>query len=73
MNNLFFLQNSTFVPPVSTKENSQRWYKQGYDIVNLIVNERKNLMHQIQAVVDNEIDILEKESRIIQVSINRNQ
>ncbi|CAF4154980.1 unnamed protein product [Rotaria sp. Silwood2] len=64
---------NTFVPPISTKENAEKWYKQGYDIVNNIVNQRQELMHQIIQIVENEIDILEKESKTIQDKVLQTQ
>ncbi|CAF3644133.1 unnamed protein product [Rotaria sordida] len=57
---------NTFIPPISTKENAEKWHKQAYDIVNTIVNQRQELIHQMIEIVENEIDILEKESRTIQ-------
>ncbi|CAF4340909.1 unnamed protein product, partial [Rotaria sordida] len=54
---------NTFIPPISTKENAEKWHKQAYDIVNTIVNQRQELIHQMIEIVENEIDILEKESR----------
>jgi hypothetical protein len=52
---------------MSTKENAHKWYKQGYDIVDTIVNTRKNLMQELKQVVKNEIDLLENESKITRV------
>ncbi len=65
--NLSFYINSSFIPPISTKENSQKWYRQGYDIVNVIVNKRQELLQQIKQITKNEIDLLENESNLIRV------
>jgi hypothetical protein len=70
--NLSFYSTSSFIPPISTKENSQKWYRQGYDIVNVIVNKRQELIDQIKQITKNEIDLLEKESKIIRVKIKMN-
>ncbi|CAM4747075.1 unnamed protein product [Rotaria magnacalcarata] len=64
---------NTFIPPVSTKENAEKWFKQAYDIVNDIVDLRKELAHQIALIVDNEIDVLEKESKTIQDKVLQNE
>ncbi|CAF4692579.1 unnamed protein product [Rotaria sp. Silwood1] len=64
---------NTFVPPVSTKENAEKWHKQGYDIVNNIVHQRQELIQQIMQIVDNEISILEQESKTIQDKVLQTQ
>lgn len=60
---------STFIPPISTKENAHKWYEQGYTIVDTIVNTRQELIQDIKEIIKNEIDLLEKESQIIRVKI----
>ncbi len=65
----FFVINSSFIPPISTKENAHKWYEQGYGIVDTIVNIRQELLHEIKDIIKNEIDLLEKESQTIQVKI----
>ena len=55
---------NSFIPPISTKENAHKWYKQGYDIVDMIVNTRRKLMQELKRVVKNETDVLENESKI---------
>jgi hypothetical protein len=62
-----FIVNSSFVPPKSTTDNARHWYEQGYSIVDAIVNKRQQLIDQIQQVVQNDIDTLKNESRIIYV------
>jgi len=61
--------NSSFIPPISTKENAHKWYEQGYTIVDTMVNIRQELLQEIKGIIKNEIDLLEKESQIIQVKI----
>ncbi|CAF0926257.1 unnamed protein product [Adineta steineri] len=56
---------NTFIPPKSTKENAQKWHKQGYDIMDGIINERKILINQIIQIIKNEINYLEEEWKII--------
>lgn len=63
----FLVFNSTFIPPKSTRDNVQKWYNQGCDIVNIIVNKRKELIQQINELNKNEIDTLKKESENIRV------
>ncbi len=58
---------SSFIPPISTKENAHKWYKQGYDIVDTIVNTRQKLMQELKQIVKNEIDLLENESQTTRV------
>ena len=59
--------NSSFVPPKSTKDNTQVWYKQGYEIMDAIVDVRKALINQIKQTVLNEVDFLEKQWKTIEV------
>ncbi len=58
---------SSFIPPISTKENAHKWYKQGYDIVDTIVTIRQELTQEIKQIITNEIDLLENESKTIRV------
>ncbi len=64
---VFFNVISSFIPPISTKENAHKWYKQGYDIVDTIVTTRQELTQEIKQIITNEIDLLENESKIIRV------
>ncbi len=59
--------HSSFIPPISTRENAQKWHNQGYAIVNIIVNKREELIRQIKEIINNEIDLLQKESENIRV------
>ncbi len=67
MLNLFYFFDSSFIPPITTRDNAQKWYNQGYDIVNIIVNKRQELVEEINEIINNEIDLLKKESEIIRV------
>ncbi|CAF0808765.1 unnamed protein product [Rotaria sordida] len=60
---------NSFVPPTSTRENAQKWYNQGYDIANKIVNKRQALVQQINEIINNEINLLEKESQSIREKV----
>ncbi|CAF3365373.1 unnamed protein product [Rotaria sp. Silwood1] len=62
---------NSFIPPTSTRENAQKWYNQGYDIVNKIVSKRQELVQQINEIINNEIDLLKKESKLIQENVLR--
>ncbi|CAF1416429.1 unnamed protein product [Adineta steineri] len=55
-------QLNSFVPPKSTRENAQKWYNQGYDIVDTIVHKRQELVRKINEVITNEIDFLNREA-----------
>ncbi len=67
-----FYIHSSFIPPISTKENADKWYQQGYNIVDTIVNTRQELIHEIKQIIKNEIDSLEKESQTIRVKNFKN-
>ncbi|CAF2814403.1 unnamed protein product [Rotaria sp. Silwood2] len=64
---------NSFIPPISTRENAQKWYNQGHDIVNKIVNKRQELVQQINEIVNNEINLLKKESELIREKVIHNQ
>ncbi|CAF1026509.1 unnamed protein product [Adineta ricciae] len=64
---------NSFIPPKSTKDNTQVWYKQGYEIMDAIVDERKALINQIKRTVLNEVDFLEKQWKIIEEKVRQNQ
>jgi hypothetical protein len=59
--------NSSFIPPTSTRVNARNWYDQGYEIVNNIVHKRQELVQQIKTMINNEIDLLKKQSEAIRV------
>lgn len=58
---------SSFIPPLSTKENAHQWYKQGYDIVDGIVHTRQELLGELKQSIQNDIDVLAKEWQTIRV------
>jgi hypothetical protein len=58
---------SSFIPPTSTRDNAQKWYDKGYNMVNRIVNQRHELIQQINRIINNEISLLKKESKTIRV------
>jgi recombinational DNA repair ATPase RecF len=62
-----FVFDSSFIPPISTRDNARIWYNQGYEIVNNIVHKRQELVQQIKQMINNEIDLLQNESETIQV------
>lgn len=59
--------DSSFIPPTSTRDNAQNWYNEGSDIVNDIVQKQEELVQQIKAVIQNEVDQLEKQSETTRV------
>jgi len=61
------LFHSSFIPPRSTHDNVQKWYNKGSDIVNIIVNQRQELIQKINEIINNEIDLLKNESETIRV------
>ena len=63
---LFFVCSS-FIPPLSTKENAHQWYKQGYDIVDGIVHTRQGLLGELKQVIQNDLQLLEKGWNTIRV------
>ncbi|CAF0851526.1 unnamed protein product [Adineta ricciae] len=52
---------NSFLPPISTHENAQRWYSQGYDLVDIIVHKRQILVSKINDVITKEIAFLNEE------------
>lgn len=58
---------STFIPPTSTKENAENWHDEAYKIVSNIETQRELLLTKIRSIINSEIELLQKESLIIQV------
>ena len=65
------LRCSTFIPPQSTRDNAQKWHKDGFQIVDTIVKSRNELVQNIKAIVKNETELLKKESDLIRVGRGR--
>lgn len=64
MNSLFY---SSLIPPKSSRENVQKWYNEGYDMVNKIITKRQQLIDEINDITDNEINTLKTELKSIRV------
>ena len=65
------ISSSSFIPPLSTRENAQKWYNQGYNLVDIIVNKRQALVDKIHEIIEKEIDLLNRESDTIRVTKER--
>lgn len=63
------MESSSFIPPISTKENAHQWYKQSYNLIDLIVNSRKELIIELKDIMKKEIELLENEWNSIRVTI----
>ena len=58
---------SAFIPPASTRDNAQKWYQEGFQIVDTIVKSRNELVQKIEAVIKAETELLKKEHEQIRV------